>query len=331
MRLAGAVVAIILWGATTGAQESDGRIRGTLSSARGPLADVEVRVKNSATGDVHVGITTRDGAYSVSVPPGTYDAFATPVGYAPFTRRQLSVSAGAMVQVDGLLADNPNAGTPGEISFLYASNERRPPSGPVPRTATGQPDLSGVWFPGPDLEPEVAPFQPWAEALAKERATRPGDSPRARCLPTGVVRANELDLAKFVHTPTLLIVLVEGGVPGVRQIFLDGRGHPKDLQPTWLGHSIGAWEQDTLVVDTTGFNDRGWLDNAGRPQTERLHVIERFRRRDLGHLELEITIDDPGAYTRPWKVRRLLSLAPGEEIVEYVCNENNKTEHYVAR
>ena len=138
-----------------------------------------------------------------------------------------------------------------------------------------------------------------------------------------------LDLAKFIQTPDLLVVLVEVSVPGVRQIFLDGRPHPPNLQPTWLGHSVGRWENDTLVVDTIGFNDRGWLDGS-RPQTEQLHVVERFRRLDLGHMQVEITVDDPGAYTKPWKMRRLLQLAVGEEIQEYVCNENNKTEHYVA-
>jgi hypothetical protein len=114
----------------------------------------------------------------------------------------------------------------------------------------------------------------------------------------------------------------------MRQVFLDGRRHPADPSPTWLGHSIGTWDHDTLVVDTIGFNDKGWLDNTGRPQTERLHVVERYRRPDLGHLEVEITIDDPGAYTRPWKIRRSLQLAPGEEIQEYICNENHHTEHF---
>jgi hypothetical protein len=156
-----------------------------------------------------------------------------------------------------------------------------------------------------------------------------GDDPRAQCLPSGIVRTHGLDLAKLVQTPTLLIMLVESSVPGVRQVFLDGRRHPPDVQPSWLGHSIGRWDRDTLVIDTIGLNDRVWQDLQGRPQTEKAHIIERYRRPDLGHLEVEITIDDPGAYTRPWKVRRLLDLAPGEEVLEYICNENHKTEHFV--
>ena len=177
--------------------------------------------------------------------------------------------------------------------------------------------MSGVWFPGLELEPEVPPFQPWAAAAATRAfANRPGDDPRARCLPTGVTRMHALDLVKFVQTPGLLLALIEGASPAVRQIFLDGRSHPTNLQPTWMGHSVGRWEKDTLVIDTTGFNDKVWLEGY-RPQTEQLHVIERYRRIDRGRMSVEITIDDPGAYTRPWTVRRLLQLAEGEEIQEY--------------
>jgi hypothetical protein len=329
MRVINIAAGVLLLGTLAGAQTEMARIHGTLSSARGPLADAEVRVKSADTEEVVVTTTSATGEYSVAVRPGTYEVFAAPAGYIAFARRQVVVQSGESVRVSAVLADNANAATPGEIFFLFAREGRQPPSGPAPRTSDGRPDLSGVWLPGADLEPEVPHYQPWAEALAKERAGRVGDDPRAQCLPTGVVRQNALDLAKFVQTPGLLIMLVEGSAPGVRQVFLDGRGHPADVHPTWLGHSVGTWEGDTLVVDTIGFNDKGWLDISGRPQTERLHVIERYRRRDLGHLDLEITVDDPGAYTRPWKVRRVLELASGEEIQEYICNENNKTEHFV--
>jgi Carboxypeptidase regulatory-like domain len=330
MRTIVVAVGVILLTALVWSQGDHGDIRGTLSSARGPLAGVEVRIKNVDTGDVKVATTSSSGEYVAAVTAGTYDVFAAQVGYVAFARRGLIVHPGVTSRADGVMADNPNAGTPGEIPFLYQRAEAKAPSGPAPKTADGRPDLSGMWFPGPDLEPEVPSFQPWAAAEAKKRASRPGDDPRALCLPTGVARMHALDLAKFIQTPDLLVVLVELSVPGARQIFLDGRPHPPNVQPTWLGHSVGRWENDTLVVDTIGFNDKGWLDGS-RPQTEQLHVVERFRRLDLGHMELEITIDDPGAYTKPWKVRRLLQLAVGEEIMEYVCNENNRTEHYVAR
>jgi carboxypeptidase family protein len=321
---------VILLTSLVWTQSNHGDIRGTLSSARGPLAGIEVRIKSIDTGDVTVTTTSSSGEYVATVTPGTYDVFAAQVGYMAFARRGLVVHTGATSRADGVMADNPNAGTPGEIPFLYQRAEAKAPSGPAPKTADGRPDLTGVWFPGADLEPEIPSFQPWAADEAKRRASRPGDDPRALCLPTGVARMHALDLAKFIQTPDVLVVLVELSMPGVRQIFLDGRMHPPNLQPSWLGHSTGRWENDTLVVDTIGFNDRGWLDGS-RPQTEQLHVVERFRRLDLGHMQLEITIDDPGAYTKPWKVRRLLQLAVGEEIMEYVCNENNKTEHYVAR
>lgn len=329
MRAAYLTAAITILGVAVLAQSQTGQIRGTLSSVRGPLAGVEVRVKNTATEQVQTTRTSPAGAFEVAVVPGTYDVFTAPAGYAGFARRHVVVTSGATTQVDGVVADSPNAGTPGEIYFIYQRAERQPPTGPAPRTADGRPDLSGVWYPGPDLDPEVPPFQPWAEETARRQAAQMGNDPRAHCLPSGVVRMQALDLAKFIQTPTLLVMLVEGSVPGMRQVFLDGRSHPKDFQPTWLGHSVGKWEGDTLVIDTVGFNDRGWLDLLGRPQTERLHVVERFRRPSLGRMDLEITVDDPGAYTRPWKVRRALDLAAGEEIQEYVCNENNKTEHFV--
>lgn len=310
------------------AQAGTGELRGVLSSVRGPLAGLEVRIKNTSTGDVATTTTSASGEYSVRVAPGRYEVFAIRVGYGTLALRDLDVRAGATVKADGVLRDNPNAGTPGEIYFLYDRLGKTPPTGPTPKTADGKPDLSGVWLPGQDLEPEVPPFQPWAAEAANKYRDHPGDDPRARCLPTGVTRMHALDLVKFVQTPGLLIALIEGAPPGVRQIFLDGRQHPADLQPTWLGHSIGRWEQDTLVIDTIGFNDKVWLEGI-RPQTEQLHVIERYRRIDRGRMSVEITIDDPGAYTRPWKVRRLLQLAPGEEIQEYICNENHKTEHFV--
>jgi hypothetical protein len=322
------VAMLAVFNAALFAQAAKGRIQGKIASARAPLPNVDVRIKNVTNGEVVVVKTTASGEYTVAVSPGTYEVFASPTGYGAFVRRQVIVAAGATLRLDGVLTDNANAGTPGEIYFLYERDEHRAPSGPAPKTAEGRPDLSGVWLPSADLEPEVPAQQPWAEAVAAHNASRPGDDPRAQCLPSGVLRTSALDLGKFVQTRDLLVILVEGSVPGVRQVFLDGRKHPDDPSPTWLGHSIGRWDRDTLVVDTIGFNDRGWLDNAGHPQTEKLHIVERYRRVDLGHLDVDITIDDPGAYTKPWKVHRILELAPHEEIQEYICNENHKTEHF---
>ncbi len=310
------------------AQTATGELRGVISSVRGPLTGLEVRIKNTSTGDVKTTTTSLSGEYSMRVAPGRYEVFTSQAGYAVLALRNLEVRAGEVLKADGVLRDSPNAGTPGEISFHYDRATKSAPTGPAPKTAGGKPDLSGVWFPGHELEPEVPQFQPWAAAAAKDYANRPGDDPRARCLPSGVSRMHALDLVKFVQTPGLLLALSEGGAPAVRQIFLDGRSHPANLQPTWMGHSIGRWDKDTLFIDTTGFNDKVWLEGS-RPQTEQLHIIERYRRLDRGRMSVEITIDDPGAYTRPWTIRRLLQLAEGEEIQEYLCNENHKTEHFV--
>jgi hypothetical protein len=137
---------------------------------------------------------------------------------------------------------------------------------------------------------------------------------------------------RFVQTRDVLVIIEEANDPP-RQIYLDGRRHPDDPNPSYMGHSIGHWEDDTLVVDTVGLNDRGWIAFGSYPQTEKLHVIERFRRPDLGHLEREITFDDPSAFKKPWTLKRVSSLAPkGIDVLEYVCAENNRdVEHLVGK
>jgi hypothetical protein len=202
-----------------------------------------------------------------------------------------------------------------------------PIKGQVPRTAAGKPDLSGVWLPAPELDPEKPEILPAAAAIMKQRQANGTLSPRALCLPSGIVRITELDLIKLVQTPKLLVMLDEGGDPGYRQIFLDGRPHPRDPFPTWQGHSVGRWEGDTLVVDTVGLNDKVWLalfgPFSGLPQSEQAHIVERFDRLNFGQLRIEYTINDPGTLARPWKIRRILTLAPNEEGQEYLCTENN--------
>jgi hypothetical protein len=174
---------------------------------------------------------------------------------------------------------------------------------------------------------------PWAAALVSERKQNNlKDMPSARCLPMGVSLLGPI-VTKFVQTASVLVAIQEApGGGGTIQVFLDGRAHPADLDPTWRGDSIGKWDGDKLVVDTIGFNDQGWLDGTGRPRTQQLHVIQRIRRADFGHLEVETTIDDPGTFTKSWTARTVSDLAPGEEIRELICNENNQdTEHLVGK
>jgi len=206
-------------------------------------------------------------------------------------------------------------------------------SAPAPKTADGKPDLSGLWQSASvyvgniakDLKPGDVPFQPWAEALYKHRrATDSKDDPTASCIPGGVPRADLVPYPfKIINAPGMVVILYEA-VQSWRQIFIDGRELPKDPQPTWMGYSVGRWDGDAFVVDTAGFNDKGWLDNGGRPATELLHVVERFRRKDFGHMDIQITIDDPKAYTKPWTMTLPLVLLPDTELLEYICNENNK-------
>ena len=208
-------------------------------------------------------------------------------------------------------------------------------SAPAPRLPDGHADLSGIWEPNgkyvqnlaADMKPEDVPFQPWAKVLFDERkdGSHSREDQAAHCLPQGVPRINAAPAPwKIVQTPGFIVIVYEA-FNLWRQIFLDGRElvNSEDVTPTWLGYSTGTWDGDTLVVDTRGFNGRVWLDQLGKPSTDALHVIERFRRKDFGHVEIQITIDDPKAYTRPWSVTEEVHLLTNTELLEFICNENN--------
>ena len=210
---------------------------------------------------------------------------------------------------------------------------------PAPRTADGKPDLSGIWR-GPgagsydrniakDLNP--GDVQPWAEALYQQRVREMGkDAPRALCLPDPFPYYHAVDLARIAQTTGLIVILYQGTTNSVhRTIFTDGRKLPEDPNPTWMGYSVGHWERDTLVVDTAGFNDRSWLDIEGHPHTEALHVTERFRRRDFGHMDFEMTIDDPKAFTRPFSFKMDKVLLPDTDLLESVCENDRSVPHMV--
>ena len=208
-------------------------------------------------------------------------------------------------------------------------------SAPAPRLPDGKPDLSGIWEPAnnryvqniaADLKPEDVPYQPWAKALSDERATglHEREDPDANCLPQGVPRIDGVPPPwKIVQTPGFVLVVYEAFTLW-RQIFLDGREVAPDAPPSWLGYSTGKWQGDALIVDTKGFNGKAWIDQLGRPSTDALHVIERFQRKDFGHMEIQITIDDPNAYTKPWTVTEQFRLLADGEVMEAICNENNR-------
>jgi len=204
---------------------------------------------------------------------------------------------------------------------------------PAPRTADGKPDLSGLWrlnglgYSFNIFGNQQVDMLPWAQAVYAARAVSfAKDSPDTNCLPSGP-RAGLFGMApvKFIQTPGLLLLVYEDAP--TRQVFLDGRPLPTDPNPTWMGYSVGHWDGDTLVVETAGFNDRTWLDFAGHPHTEALRVTERFRRVNVGRIQLDMTFDDPKTYAKPWTIAVDVDLMPDTELLENVCNENEKDHH----
>jgi hypothetical protein len=223
---------------------------------------------------------------------------------------------------------------------------------PTPRMADGKPDLSGLWenaplAPGSPAAPastadqpplatffdvgagfkDGLPLRPWAAELLKQRRENNSkDNPDAHCLPMGLLQFHEHPQPrKIVQTPQLVVIIYEANY-GLRQIFLDGRPSPNnDPQPWWYGYSIGRWDGDTLVVETTGLRDGGWLDIAGSPLTDQAKITERFRRLNFGTLQIDVTIDDPKAYTKPFTVRFNQRVTPGQELIEFICNENEQS------
>lgn len=235
----------------------------------------------------------------------------------------------------------------------------------APRASNGKPDLSGVWqaayappgenerlfgnvfkniVPGDDprmfskyfldiladFKPEESPVRPEAAALFRKHSNL--ESPSTRCVPQGIPRGdldNYLPF-KIIQTRGVIAVLYEESNT-YRQIYTDGRKLPVDPQPTWMGYSVGHWEGDTLVVDSAGFNDQGWLDASGHPQSDELRIHERFQRRDFGHMDLELTIDDPKMYTKPFTVKTTEVLLPDSDILEYVCTENERDRAHLGK
>ena len=236
---------------------------------------------------------------------------------------------------------------------------------PAPRASNGKPDLSGVWHVHPaslaemkrlygndvgetslpgmepdtvskyainilvDFKPEDSPMRKEAAEVLRRRV--PGSNPADQCLPMGIPFAflvSEAD--KIVQTPGVLVMMFESA-DAHRQIYTDGRPLPQDPEPAWLGYSVGRWDGDTLVVQTAGFNDKTWLDAMGHPHSDALRVTERYHRRDFGHLDLEITFDDPKMYTRPFAIKVTQELLADSDILEFFCNENEKDRAHAAR
>lgn len=178
--------------------------------------------------------------------------------------------------------------------------------------------LSVFW----GMKPEEEPIRPETASIIKQRLANELDF-ETRCLPGSIPSAMLVFTFKMIQTPQEIVMLPEIGDPP-RQIYTDGRSLPKDPLPSWMGYSVGKWAGDTLVVETNGLNDRAWLDGLGHPRSESMRITERYRRRDFGHMDLEIAFEDPKYYTRPFSIQTGLRLLPDSDLLEYVCTENEK-------
>lgn len=249
------------------------------------------------------------------------------------------------------------------LCSLAAAQSKSAPANvarPVPRL-NGHPDLTGVWqsartalseLPPPvakaistlqvdfsdvnkefldifwGMKPEDVPMRPETAKMVQEHNAKGLDSPSAECLPTSLPGSLMVLYFKMIQAPKETVMLFDDGDP-VRQIFTDGRAMPADPIPSWMGYSVGKWEGDTFVVQTAGFNGRGDLDGSGHPRSDAAKITERYRRRDFGHMDLGITIDDQKYYTRPFDIHLNLTLHPETDVMEYVCNENEKDRVHV--
>ncbi len=308
--------------------QGPGSISGTISNLPGEMvAKAPVQATNARTGVVYKAVSADNGGYTLpQLPAGAYDISVAVTGFNPFAQKNLTVGAGQSVHLDIRLTDYQLDTLGDGREFQVDRMSAHPtPSGPTPRTKDGKPDFTGVWYAQRPVDPGKPEPLPWAEKLIQERiGNNSKDAPGAHCLTRGITNAGALFPYEIVQTPARLVMIFEDDVPSHRTVYLDGRPHPKDPNPNWMGHSIGRWEKDTLVIDTVGFNDRSWIDNVGHPHTEMLHVVERLRRPDLGHLEIEFTLIDPGAYAKPWVIKRVADLDTSDEVGEYVCSEGEK-------
>ena len=262
-----------------------------------------------------------------------------------FTRLVLSVACALSTTLGAQWPAFPAAGLP------RRADGRVDLTGATPRTSDGKPDFSGVWNyagvlgfrggpppPPPGTPPQATfwnieagikeglPFTPYGAELRRQRmAGNSKDNPDAACLPMGYMQSHtHSQPRKLIQLPDLIVILYEANA-GTRQIFLDGRPAPTaDAQPWWWGYSRGRWDGDTLIVESTHFRDGGWLDVNGAPLTSDGRITERFRRPNVGTLEIDVTIDDPRAYTKAWTVRVNQRLLPDADLIEFICLENNQ-------
>ena len=321
-------VALLLFASTGFAQAGRGAIAGRVTNDQGEaVGSATVQAKEQATGKFFTVTTASTGQFRLAdLPAGTYEISVPQLGLrtARYAQPNVVVEGGKTLTVNIALMPN-NFGIIGDdAGFIQILNKYANIKGPAPRMPDGKPDFSGVWLANVDPNPEPASMLPWAVAeWNRRRDASFAGMPTATCLPTDPSLTLPV-FYKIIQTRSVLVHLFEQD-PHYRQTFLDGRGHPKDPDPTWMGHATGTWDKDTLVIDVTGLNDKSWLlQGTWLPHTEMLHIVERYHRPDLGHLNIDVTLEDPGAFIKPVERHVTWQLAPGEELMEAVCSENNK-------
>jgi Carboxypeptidase regulatory-like domain len=280
-----------------------------------PIERVPLQAKNKATNAVLATTTASDGSYTIAnVAPGEYEVQVNLPSMQPYNG---ALTVGAVpAKHDAKVAYNTQLGTLGEDfrSALEEATRHKPPTGPAPKTFDGHPDLSGVWFRPTTTDPGKPEFLKPAKPSS--------ESNQARCLPSNAQRYGPI--FQFVQSKDYLVMINDDDSPGFYQVYLDGRPHPKDINPQWNGHNIGKWEGDTLVIDRVGFDERMFIEQGGHVNSGKLHIVTRYRRPDAGHLEIVTTVEDPGALKAPYTSKAVADLAQNEMLYEFICAENER-------
>jgi hypothetical protein len=321
------LIAVLIAAATLFAQAGRGAIAGKVTvEQRGPASGATIQAKDAA-GKISSVVATKEGEYRLTnLAAGTYEISVPQMGISTsrYAQANVVVEAGRTITLNIALTPNNQGIVGDDFAFIPIYNKYKDQKGPAPKTPDGHPDFSGVWLANVDPNPVPAEMLPWAVAeWNKRREQNFQGMPTSRCLPTDPTLTLPV-FYKIVQTRTLLLHLFELD-PHYRQTYLDGRAHPSDPDPTWMGHSIGTWDKDTLVIDTVGLNDKSWLLQATwYPHTEMLHIVERYHRPDLAHLNIDVRMEDPGTFVKPVERHVTWLFTPGEDVMEAVCAENNR-------
>ncbi|MCZ6642658.1 MAG: carboxypeptidase-like regulatory domain-containing protein [Gammaproteobacteria bacterium] len=324
------LLACLLVGSQIANGESASSITGMVSGpSNEPVPNVPIQLTHAETDTITRTRTSTEGGYELfDLASGVYSlTIVMPCcAYRGVPQDKIELLVGQTLTYNIQLKEGVSLNTFGDDPITIANIVRDRqiiPDLPVPRLRNGKPDLSGVWLVNRDPYPEKPQALPWAMKVSEERiANDQRNNPHNSCLPGGlpIPSGGSPFIGKFVQTPELVVILLED-VPGYRQIFTDGREHPEDPNPSWMGHSIGYWDGDTLVVDTIGFNARGWTGTY--PRSEKMRMTERYQRTEYGTMTAEITFEDTEVFSAPFVRNLSFDLAPQEELIEYVC-ENNK-------